>query len=278
VKFSFSANAFRKFSLVETIRHLADAGYGAIEIMADTPHAYPPHLDSSSLREIKETLKRYSMKVANINAFMMHAEGDTWHPSWIEKDENLRRKRIEHTINCIDLAAEIGADTISTEPGGPLAGMTQREGELLFREGLLEVSERARDQGVRILIEPEPGLLIETSHQFSDFFHDLDPDVFGLNFDIGHFFCVGEDPADLVEKLKAQTRHYHLEDIAADRGHHHLMPGQGAIDLRAVLSAIKATDYTGYITVELYPYENEPVATAREALAYLQKITGSFAD
>ena len=57
----------------------------------------------------------------------------------------------------------------------------------------------------------------------------------GLNFDIGHAYCVGEDPQDWVGRMAPHTRHYHLEDIAATRMHQHLIPGRGAIDFAATL-------------------------------------------
>ena len=273
MKFAFSSNAFRKYSLLETIKILADLGYEGIEIMADTPHAFPPDLTNLDIDSIRGALERYNLAVSNINAFMLHAIGDTWRPSWIERDLSQRRKRINHTGNCIDLAAKLGVSTISTEPGGPLLeNMTYDEGNTIFRQGLLEIKEQARETGVRVLIEPEPDLLIENSSQFVEFFKGLDADIFGLNFDIGHFFCVNEDPAELVAELQDYIYHFHLEDIAASRKHHHLMPGEGAIDLPGVLKAIKGINYQGFVTVELYPYEDRPVDAARKALAYIQRL------
>ena len=41
---------------------------------------------------------------------------------------------------------------------------------------------------------------------------------------------VGENPEEWVRTMAPFTRHYHLEDIASDRVHKHLIPGHGAID------------------------------------------------
>jgi sugar phosphate isomerase/epimerase len=134
------------------------------------------------------------------------------------------------------------------------------------------VEGRARDKGVKILIEPEPGLLIENSSQFMEIYNKLDPAVFGLNFDIGHFFCVGEDPSALVMKLKDFAPHFHLEDIASSRLHHHLMPGDGAIDLPGVLESIESTGFSGFVTVELYTYSENAEEAARRAFRYLSNL------
>jgi len=270
MKFAFSSNAFRRYSLVDTIRIVADAGYRGIEIMADIPHAFPLHLSGKDIDDIRKALDEHDLEISNINAFMHHADGDTYHPTWIEDDPALRAKRIDYTLRCIALADKLGASTISTEPGGPLDGMSREEGLRIFREGLSAVEGRAREKGVRILIEPEPGLLIENSTQFLELFKDLDPAVFGLNFDVGHFYCVSEAPSDLIRQLKNTFYHFHLEDIAASREHYHLMLGKGAIDLPDVLKTIDGIGFEGFVTVELYTYEEHPEEAAREAFRYLQ--------
>jgi len=272
MKFAFSSNAFRQYTLVETIRIIAELGYEGIEIMADTPHAYPPDLKQKDIAGIRQALFKNDLSISNLNAFMLHALGDTWHPSWIERDPALRSQRVEHTRRCIDIAQELGNTTISTEPGGPLVDMEEDEALLLFKEGLMEVYDRALEKGIRILIEPEPDLLIENSTQAKAFFKDLDPQVFGLNFDIGHFFCVGEDPAVCIREMKAIIHHFHIEDIASTRKHHHLLPGMGAIDFASVFDAIDDIGYDGFVTVELYPYENQPIEAAERALSYLQAL------
>jgi len=270
--FSFSSNAFRYFSLTDAMRALSAMGYKGIEIMADIPHAYPPYLEGKDILRIKADLSAHGMEAANINAFTLCALGDTYHPSWIEKRADKRDARINHTLNSIELAAKLGAGTVSTEPGGPLAGMGKEEGILLFRAGLKEVEDLARDRNIKVLIEPEPGLLIETSGDFIDLFSTLPEDVFGLNFDIGHFFCVGEDIPALIRELKPIIHHFHIEDMPATREHLHLLPGEGAINFESVFEAIFDSGYSGYLTVEIYTYEDSPLEAARTALLRLTKI------
>jgi sugar phosphate isomerase/epimerase len=131
---------------------------------------------------------------------------------------------------------------------------------------------------VPILIEPEPELLIERFDQYLDFTSRIDSPMIGLNFDIGHAYCVGEDPQDWVAKMASHTRHYHFEDIAATRVHQHLVPGRGAIDFSATLAAIQKTGYTGWLTVELYPYIENPDIAASEAKQFLTKELEDLAD
>ncbi len=269
MKFAFSSNAFLHCTLLETISILSDIGYQGIEIMADVPHAYPLYVTDEEIRQNRKLLDEKRIRISNLNAFMHNADGDVYHPSWIERDPGQRARRIDYTLRCIDLAKKLGAPHISTEPGGPLEGISREEGISYFLAGLNAVEKRARDKGIKILIEPEPGLLIENSSQFLEIYKNLDPAVFGLNFDIGHFFCVGEDPSILVQQLKDFAPHFHLEDIASSRRHHHLLPGDGAIDLPGVLESIESTGFSGFVTVELYTYSQNAEQAARRAFQYL---------
>jgi sugar phosphate isomerase/epimerase len=202
---------------------------------------------------------------------MMSAVADPrqpfWHPSWIDPDPHYRAIRREHTKRSLQLAADLGAPHITTEPGGPLfEGQTWQSAAAVFYDELMPCVELAERIGVPLLIEPEPGLLIERFDQYLEFVHRVDSPMVGLNFDIGHAYCVGEDPQDWVAKMQRHTRHYHLEDIAATRVHEHLVPGRGAIDFAATLAAVREAGYEGWLTVELYPYVDDPDAAAKAFL------------
>jgi sugar phosphate isomerase/epimerase len=272
LRLAFSTNAYMRFSVEDALTRLRGIGYGGVELMADVPHAWPAGLLPERKRAIRDTLDRHDLAISNINAFMMNAVADPrqpyWHPSWIEPDLHYRRIRIEHTRRALTLAKELGAPNITTEPGGPLApGTSFEQGLDDFVRELRPVVEHAEREGVMLLVEPEPGLLIESADQYLAFAERISSPMLGLNFDIGHMYCVGEDPADSVRKLARHIRHVHLEDIAATRVHQHLIPGDGAIDFAATLSALREIGYRGWVTIELYPYIEDPDRAAATAYA-----------
>ncbi len=277
MRLAYSSNAYLNFSIEETIRRIAALGYAGLELLADVPHAWPAGLLNQRKEAIRECLRRHGLKISNVNAFMMNAVADPrqpyWHPSWIEPDPAYRAIRREHTKRALVLAKELGGPSIQTEPGGPLPeGQSWHAAAALFREELMPCLEVAEREKVRLLIEPEPGLLIETFEQYLEFAHSVDSPWLGLNFDIGHAYCMGQQPQQWIPRMAEHTRHYHIEDIAADRVHQHRVPGRGAIDFEAVLGAIDQTGYDGWVTVELYPYIDDPDAAGREAKAHLEGI------
>ncbi|MFL6409383.1 MAG: sugar phosphate isomerase/epimerase family protein [Nitrososphaeraceae archaeon] len=293
MKLAFSTNAFKKYSLKESIRLIREVGYEGVEILCDVPHAYPPCLDEEDILSIQEIISKNNIEISNLNAFTLYAITDVYHPSWIESDKQLRELRIQHTINCLRLAKKIGAKNISTEPGGPIeAGNDNKYNnndfknntnnkrssydlealQEFFVNGIVRTSKVAEEYGVKILVEPEPGLLLQNSEQFLKFIKNINSHYVGLNFDMGHFFCVREDPAALIYNLAEHIGHFHLADIAHTRVHNHLIPGQGSVDFASIFKAISEINYQGFITVELYPYQDDPVYAARISHKYLTNV------
>lgn len=276
MKLAFSSNAYMNYSIEEAIRRVAEIGYQGIELMADVPHAWPRGLLPERREEIRRCIEDHGLTISNVNAFMMNAIGDPrscyWHPGWIDPDPHYRTIRRKHTKKALKLAYDLGAPHITTEPGGQVAqGQSVEEATRIFYDEFMPCVEVAEQLGVGLLIEPEPELLIERFDQYLAFMERIDSKLVGLNFDIGHAYCVNEDPQDWVAKMANHTVHYHLEDIAATRMHAHLIPGHGAIDFDTTLQEIAATGYDGWLTVELYPYIDSPDDAARESKDYLNK-------
>ena len=271
---SFSSNAFKKFSLDNAIREISKIGYKGVEILCDIPHAYPPQFSEEQAKKIKNLISDLNIGVSNLNAFTLYAIGNVYHPSWIEADNKLREIRVKHTVDCIYLARKLGAKNLSTEPGGPINRQnTPLESSALmkiFADGLKKVKHIAEENSVKILVEPEPSLLIENSQQFIQLMKITCSDYIKLNFDIGHFYCVKEDPSETILKLIDYIEHFHLSDISSNRVHYHLIPGIGSIDFEKIFDTIKKIGYKGFVTVELYPYQDNPIEVAKQAYNFLK--------
>ena len=273
IRLAFSTNAFKKNTLAEAITAIAQIGYGGVELMADVPHAHPTTFTAEHRKQIKSQLAALNLQVSNVNAFTHFAHGDTYHPTWIEDDAAKRDERIAHALACIDLAAEFGASTLSLQPGGPMIGtaLTRPLAAQRFADGLRKILPRARQHNITLAIEPEPGLFIETAREYLDFKNEFfrEEPLVKMNCDVGHLFCVGEDPAAIIRTMPQQIAHVHLEDIGSNRVHQHLTPGKGIINFASIFSALDEIHYAGWVTVELYPYETTAAGVAKLAYDHL---------
>ena len=270
--FGYSTNAFVKYSLDESLEKIAALGFRGTEIMGDRPHLYPPDFGAADLTRIKKILEKHNMKATNLNSFTLFAVGDTYLPSWIEPEKERRDIRIQHTLDCLKVAKDLECNNISIPPGGPLNNLSRKDAMALFHQGLEQVVPKAEELNVKILVEPEPGLLMESTKEFKPFIKDVQSKMVGLNFDIGHFFCAGEDPAKAFEELFEYVGHVHIEDIAATRIHNHLIAGRGVIGFLDIFKTMVELKYQGDISLELYPYVDTPELAGKESLEYLRPI------
>ena len=268
----YSTNAFVRFSVLEAVEKIGRLGFRGVEIMCDRPHLYPPDYGEENLTRLKTVIDDQGLKVTNLNSFTLFAVGDTYLPSWIEPQEERREIRIQHTLECLKVADFFGCNNISVPPGGPVGEISRERAMTLFHRGLEMVAPLAQELGIKILVEPEPDLLMENTREFKEFIVDVKSPAIGVNFDIGHFFCAGEDPRVAFEELFEWIGHVHLEDIAPDRVHNHLILGQGAIQFTEIFQTMLRLEYQGDISLELYPYVDAPEEAGRESLEYLQTL------
>lgn len=270
---AFSTNAFKQTTVADAIRTIAAIGYAGVEVMADAPHMRCDTFTNDEARELAKLIDGMGLRVSNVNAFtgFCFECGDTYHPTWVEADAAPRQQRVDYTLRAIELTAMIGGSHISLQPGGPYQGRDIDELYDLFAEGLAKCVPAARDAGVTLGVEPEPGLLIETTEQFNRLKRNYfaDESLLVMNCDLGHHYCVREDPAEVLRQQRDVIQHVHVEDISHERVHQHLVPGDGAMDFGAIFGALDEIGYDGFVTVELYPYTSTAGDVARRAYDHL---------
>jgi sugar phosphate isomerase/epimerase len=265
----YSSNAFKKHSIFEAVERIGRLGFRGIEIMCKRPHVHSPDFGEQEWPRLKASIEEKSLKVINLNCLTLFG-GEDGHPfSQTGSPEGALADRITHTLRSLRLASYLGCRNISIPTGTPPKNLS-RDGFLdLFHRRLEEVIPLAEELEVEVLLEPEPGLAGDNFGHFNAFMEEVESSVVGVNFDIGHFYCLGEDPSVSFEKLCRWIGHVHLDDIAPSRIHNHLIPGRGAIDFLEVFKTMARVGYDRDICLELYTYLDTPVEAGREALDYI---------
>ena len=273
MKTGFSTNAFTKFSLLETIEIISDVGYNGLEIVADTPHAFLP-LSNEKLKQIKHSLENRKLLVSNINANTVlgwnleNGNDEKFEPSLSNKNETLRKWRVEYTKKAIEVAAELSAPSVCITSGIKNTEIFENE-MTQINKSLSEILEFAEKNSILICMEYEPGLLIEKSHdvfEVSKNFKNL-----GLNLDTCHVEVSNEDFSKVIHKFKDKIFHTHISDCK-NSIHYHLIPGYGEIDFVKIYSNLKEINYDGFLTAELYTYAEKPREAASETFIFLNNL------
>jgi sugar phosphate isomerase/epimerase len=277
---AFSTNAYTKFTLPEACDRIAAAGYRAVEVLADVPHAYPPTYEAHRAERLKERLETLGLRCVAVNANTAMGWFDpvpaalTFEPSLVSPDARRRGARVEIIQAALGLAARLGAPVVTLTTGQPDPSARPDQMREWLLDGLDLVVEAAHRAGVELAIECEPGQFIERSADLKVLLDEVGDPRLGANLDIGHAVCLGEDPAESVRLLAPHLKHLHLEDIKGRR-HWHLIPGEGDIDFASVAKALREVGYGRAAAVELYTYKDEPDRAARAAFAALAPLFGA---
>ena len=138
-----------------------------------------------------------------------------------------------------------------------------------------------KQYGIKLAYHHHMGAYVESPEEIDRLMALTDPAHVGLLFDTGHaFFGGASDPVALLKKHLPRVVHVHCKDVrpaviaqARNDGWSFLtsvlngaftVPGDGAIDFGAVLGALKAAGYEGWLVVEA---EQDPAVAPSYAYA-----------
>src|SRR5437763_16383507 len=126
---AFSTNAYTRFPLLDALRGIKQAGFAGVEILADTPHAYPDAIDAALTSSVARELERLDLGVSNINCncsfgYWKDAPPEPYfEPSLISPNPKHRADRTRLILKTLQFAKDVGAANISITSGRCLGGM-----------------------------------------------------------------------------------------------------------------------------------------------------------
>jgi len=267
----YNTNGFASHALEDALRVIAGIGYRSVGLTLDH-HALNPYAPDLAgrldrcralLRELElvpvvETGARYLL--------------DPWRKHWptlLDDDPAARGRRLDFLRRAVDIAAAIDARVVSVWSGAAPAGADPAALDARLLEGLRALCAHAREAGVAVGFEPEPGMYVETMPQFERLRTAVDHPAFGLTLDVGHAHITEAcGAAKTVARFAPAIVNVHLEGMRR-AAHDHLPPWEGDMDVLAVWRALAAAGYTGPATYELSRHSHAAVETARRAFAFL---------
>ncbi|MFF2910177.1 sugar phosphate isomerase/epimerase family protein [Paenibacillus sp. NPDC057934] len=269
-KIAYNANGLRNMDVVKAIEEVKKYGYEGIELSLHKAHLHPYQVTEDKLHQIKQALKTQNLIPACLATGCSDLLSEEAHePSLISPVLAERKIRIECIKKSIDIATKLNIPVVNISSGYKKETVGDEEARRYLIEGIQECLKEARD--IILAIEPEPGMFIETTGQAIEIIEAVQSPKFKLNMDIGHVECCEDDLLDKIRKACKYSAHIHIEDIKS-RVHYHLIPGDGDIDLRAVLEVLSSEQYEGFISVELYHHADIYEAALQKSYEYLNGI------
>lgn len=225
--------------LAALARELAGWGYDGLEISGE-----PDRYDAAPVRRILQDSGLLALGVtASCN--WPTEERDLANP-----EPGVRRRAVDHFRRCVDLAREVGAPTIGLIPGavGRIRAFTRQADEWRWSvEATRQVADHAAGSGVTIAVEALNRYethLVNTAAHAVRFVEAVGSAAVGVELDAYHMNIEEADPAAAIRTVGDRLRGFHVADNT--RGG----LGDGRLDLRPHLAALRAIGYQGPLIVE----------------------------
>ena len=196
-------------------------------------------------------------------------------PDFTIPDQSLRKQEVDKEIQAIKMSATLGAKYCRVLSGQRRKEITREEGMGYVVDSINACLPVAKDLGIILIIEnhykddfwtePEFAQMMDV---FVDLVSRIDSPYFGVNFDPSNAIAAGEEPLELLEKVKHKVLTMHasdrylangtIEDLRKAEGgtagyvsfFKHGVIGKGLNDYDAIFKTLKDVGFDSWISIE----------------------------
>jgi D-psicose/D-tagatose/L-ribulose 3-epimerase len=254
----------------KTYERLKNCGYDAIEICPPKGRYGLGVKMEDYLSSHKQLKADYGLDVSCIN----ECWGEMWDPYSPNYKTLTERKTadlaVAETKSSIDFAAELNAPavTIAVAIHNQITRDNVAECTAIAVEALQRMADYARTKNVKLVFEAtnhlEMGKFVNTALNHKRMIELTRRDNIGIQLDWFHVNLEELDPYEAVMDAQPLLWHLHFRDSNS------LTPGYGKTDFKAVLRALKKTNYEGYCTIESAPMIPNADVAAKDGIEYLK--------
>jgi len=215
-KLSYSLNSADLLPIEEVCESLSKFGYSGVELSFQRRQFDPLSISEARVEELRDYFASALIKPVCISTATTKFLSNIPHePSLINIQKENRAFRADLIGRGIALAEKIGVPIVSFQ-----SGYLREEHEGLPRQQVMQkLSTEIKkllakiSGGVTLVIEPEPGMFIETTADAQELICLVNDDRFGLHMDIGHVFCSEENYLEAIRTSAGEAKYIHMADI-----------------------------------------------------------------
>jgi len=299
-------------TMEEMCKTASALGYEGLELATWGNHINPKRAaeDTSYVKEIKDTLKKYNLSCWAISA---HLSGqivgdvlDKRHNGFaaasVANDFDAMRKWAVQEVKYTILAAEnLGVKIITGFTGSPIWPYWYsfpQTSEEMVEEGYQIIVDRwsplfddMDKKDIKFALEVHPTEIAFDYYSFVRLLKSFNyRKTLGMNFDPSHLLWQGIEPHLMIRELPDRVYHVHVKDASVTldgltgilgshiefgktrRGWNFRSPGRGDVDFSAIIRELNEVNYQGPLSVEWEDSGMDRLRGAAEACEFVKDI------
>ncbi|MEK6752998.1 MAG: TIM barrel protein [Chloroflexota bacterium] len=217
IKLSYSTFGLTNLKFLDAIDVVDKAGYSGVEVSFHRDQFNPFEITDEYLNKIKQRFETTRVKPACVaTASHFFTPSRPHEPSLMCLDMAGRKRRINLVKRGIEVARKLGVPLVTFGSGfirdEHVANPSVNPKELLADSIHQCLCELRDDDDITLLIEPEPGMFIETLDQGIDMVNEVNSPNFKLHLDLCHNYCSENDYISALAKAAPHARYLHVSD------------------------------------------------------------------
>jgi sugar phosphate isomerase/epimerase len=267
MKFAICNEIFQNWKLEDTMAYAARVGYDAVEIAPFTIAKYVTDVSAAERQKIRDTAQRAGLAISGIHWVLVQAEGMyLTHP-----DPAVRARTGRYFCDLVDFCGDLGGRTIvvgSPKQRNLMEGVSHQQAwdwaTGVFRESVM----RAEQRGVTICFEPLAPVetnFINTAAEAIKFVEQLRTPHFKIILDVKAMSSEAKPIPQIIRESWPHFAYFHANDKNM-KG-----PGFGEVDFKPIAAALKEVNYNGYVSVEVFNFDEGPEVIASKSIEYLKR-------
>lgn len=265
-KFAICNEIYQGWTLKQAMTHAAAAGYDAIEIAPFTLAQLVTDISAAERRRICGMAADAGIAICGIHWVLMHAEGMYLN----HNEDTVRQRTAKYLCDLVDFCGDLDAKIVvvgSPKQRNLLPGVTPAQAWDWATATFRDAVKRAEARDVTLCLEPLAPAetnFINTAAEAIAFTQQFQSAHFKIILDVKAMCSEAKPVPQIIRESSPHFAHFHANDKNL-KG-----PGLGEIDFRPIAAALHETDYHGYVSVEVFNFEDGPEVIANQSLEYLK--------